>query len=90
MKQQEYKVDLKAVVQESISKFNERTKSSYQLVEALKQELGTIEIMILDNESRPISRVFVAGSKNTDLIQEGYERFIGTCLDSFLRLSNKF
>jgi hypothetical protein len=90
MKRQEYKVNLKAVVQESISKFNERTKSSYQLVETLKQELGTIEIQILDNESKPISRVFVAGSRDIDLIQEGYERFIGTCMDSFLRISNKF
>lgn len=90
MKRQEYKVDLKSVVQQSISKFNDRTKSSYHLVETLKQELGTIEIQILDNDSKPISRVFVAGSKNTDLIQEGYERFIGTCVDSFLRLSNNF
>lgn len=90
MKKQEYKVDLKSVVQESISKFNDRTKSNYQLTETLKQELGTIEIMVLDNNEKPISRVFVAGSKNTDLIQEGYERFISTCMDSFLRLSNKF
>jgi hypothetical protein len=90
MKRQEYKVDLKAVVQESISKFNERTKSSYVLSETLKQEKGTIEIQILNNDGKPISSTFVAGSKDTDLIQEGYERFIGTCMDSFLRLSNKF
>jgi hypothetical protein len=90
MKQQEYKVDLKSVVELAISQFNDRTRSSYQLVETLKQEKGTIEIQILNSEGKPISSTFVAGSKNTDLIQEGYERFISTCMDSFLRLSDKF
>jgi hypothetical protein len=89
MKQQEYKVDLKSVVKLAISRFNERTKSNYVLSETLKQEMGTIEIQILNNEGKPISSTFVAGGKDTDLIQEGYERFISTCLDSFLRLSNK-